>query len=75
MVLAYVMVKARTGDADRLRDEIAAVDGIVEAHIVAGDFDFIAKAEVDSPGDVRDVVASTVRNLEGVEDTETYLAM
>jgi len=75
MVLAYVMVKARTGDADRIRDEIAAIEGIVEAHIVAGDFDFIAKVDVNSPDDVRDVVASKIRALDGVEDTRTYLAM
>ncbi len=75
MVVAYLMVKAHTGEADRLKDDIEAIDGVVSAHIVAGDVDIIAKVDVDSPADVRDVVASNVQGLDGVEDTHTYIAM
>ena len=75
MVVAYVMVKAHTGDAGRLRDDIETLDGVVSAHIVAGDVDIIAKVEVDSPGMVKDIAADSVRALSGVEDTHTYIAM
>lgn len=75
MVVAYVMVKAFTGEADRLRDEIAAIDGVVSAHIVAGDVDIIAKVEVASPADVKDVSATRIQGLDGVENTRTYIAM
>ncbi len=75
LVHAYVMVKAYTGDADRLRDEIEAIEGVTSAHIVAGDVDIIAKVEVESPADVKDIAATQIQNLEGVEDTRTYIAM
>jgi DNA-binding Lrp family transcriptional regulator len=75
MVVAYVMVKAHTGEADRLKNDIEAIDGVVSAHIVAGDVDIIAKVDVDSPADVKDIAATTVQNLDGVEDTRTYVAM
>ena len=75
MVVAYVMAKAYTGEADRLADDIEAIDDVIAAHIVAGDVDIIAKVEVDSPGEVRDIAATTVQSLEGVEDTHTYVAM
>jgi DNA-binding Lrp family transcriptional regulator len=75
MVIAYVMVKAYTGEADRLKREIEAVEGVVSAHIVAGDVDVIARVEVDSPADVRQVAATEVQNIDGVEDTTTYIAM
>ncbi|QLD90853.1 Lrp/AsnC ligand binding domain-containing protein [Natronomonas salina] len=74
MVVAYIMVKAHTGDADRLRDETETVDGVVSAHIVAGDVDIIAKVDVDSPADVKDI-AKSIRDLDGVENTQTYIAM
>jgi DNA-binding Lrp family transcriptional regulator len=74
VVVAYVMVKAHTGDADRLRDDTVTIDGVVSAHIVAGDVDIIAKVEVDSPADVKDV-AKGIRDLDGVENTRTYVAM
>jgi DNA-binding Lrp family transcriptional regulator len=75
MVVAYVMVKAHTGEADRLKNDIEAIDGVVSAHIVAGDVDIIAKVEVDSPADVKDIAATTIQNLDGVENTRTYVAM
>jgi DNA-binding Lrp family transcriptional regulator len=75
MVRAYVTVKARTGEADRLRDEIRSTDGVERAHIVAGDIDFIAVVDVDSPAEVKDVAATHIQGIEGVEDTQTYIAM
>ena len=75
MVTAYVMVKAHTGDADRLKREIGAVDGVVDAHIVAGDVDLIATVSVDTPAAVKDVAATHIQDIEGVESTQTYIAM
>jgi DNA-binding Lrp family transcriptional regulator len=75
MVTAYVLAKAHTGDADRIRDDIEAVEGVVNASIVAGDVDFIAKVEVDSPAAVKDVAASGIQGVDGIEDTQTYIAM
>ena len=75
MVVAYVMVKAHTGEADRLRADLEALDGVTAAHIVAGDVDIIAKVDVASPGDVKDIAATHIQALSGVEDTHTYVAM
>jgi DNA-binding Lrp family transcriptional regulator len=75
MVRAYVMIKAHTGEADRLRDATEDVDGVERAHIVAGDIDIIAVVDVDSPSDVKDVAATEIQNIDGVEDTQTYIAM
>ena len=43
MVAAYVMVKANTGEADRLKGSILDIDGVRDAHIVAGDVDLIVR--------------------------------
>lgn len=75
MVTAYVMIKANTGQADRLREEIAGIDGVEEAHIVAGDVDIIAKVIVDTPGEVKNIAATAIQDVDGVEDTHTYIAM
>ena len=75
MVIAYVMIKANTGEADRLREAIATVDGVIDINIVAGDVDLIAKLEVDTPAEVKDVVADGVQSTGGVENTQTYIAM
>jgi len=75
MVVAYVMVKAHTGDADRLLDEISAVEGVEDVYVVAGDVDLIATVEVESTADVKAVAANQVQNVDGVENTQTYVAM
>ena len=75
MVTAYIMVKANTSEADRLKADLQAVDGVEDAHIVAGDVDFIVKVRVDSPSAVKDIAATTIQSLDGVEDTQTYIAM
>ncbi len=69
------MVKAHTGEADRLKREIAAIDGVENVHIVAGDVDLIAVVEVESPAAVKDVAATYIQAIEGVETTQTYVAM
>ncbi len=74
MVTAYVMVKALSGEADRIKTDIAAIEGVVAVHIVAGDVDLIAKLDVDSPADVKGL-ATNVRGIDGVDTTQTYIAM
>ncbi|GGL49813.1 Lrp/AsnC family transcriptional regulator [Halocalculus aciditolerans] len=75
MVTAYVLIKANTGEADRLLDEILAIDGVADAHVVAGDVDLIAKVRVDTPKHVKDIAADSIQRIAGVEDTETYISM
>lgn len=75
VVVAYVMVKANTGEADRLRREIDAVEGVVAAHVVAGDVDIVAKLEVPDTAAVKRVAADEIQTIDGVESTETFVAM
>jgi transcriptional regulator, AsnC family len=75
MVRAYVMIKAQTGEADRLREATTAVDGVQRAHIVAGDVDLIAVVDVDTPAGVKDVAATQIQSIDGVGTTQTYVAM
>jgi DNA-binding Lrp family transcriptional regulator len=65
MVTAYVMITASSGDADRIKDEISTFDGVTDAHIVAGDVDFIAKVDV----------AARIQGIDGIISTRTYIAM
>ena len=75
MVTAYIMIKANTGEADRLQDYIERIEGVRSAHIVAGDVDLIAKVNVDSPAEVKEIAATEIQATQGVEDTQTYIAM
>ncbi|WP_265110148.1 Lrp/AsnC family transcriptional regulator [Halosolutus halophilus] len=75
MVTAFVMIKANTGEADRLRDSVESIEGVQSAHIVAGDVDIIAKAQVETPAAVKEIAATQIQGISGIEDTQTYIAM
>lgn len=75
MVTAYVMIKANTGEADRLQRAVADIEGVINAHVVAGDVDVIAKLDVPDPAAVKRVAADEIQRVDGVEDTQTYVAM
>ena len=75
MVTAYILVKTRTGDADRMRNAIADIDGVVDVSIVAGDVDIIAKVDVETPAAVKSVAADGIHRIEGVDTTRTYVSM
>lgn len=75
MVSAYIMVKANTGEADRLKEEITGIDGVERAHIVAGDVDLIVVVDVDTPAEVKDIAAGELQSIDGVSSTQTYIAM
>jgi len=74
-VTAYILVKSNTSEADRVKAAIESLDGVTGTDIVAGDVDFIAKVSVDSPGAVKDTVAGGIQPIDGVETTQTYIAM
>ena len=75
MVTAYVMIKSLTGEADRMKNDIASIDGVEDVHIVAGDVDLIAKVDVESTAAVKDVAATQIHGVDGVDSTQTYIAM
>jgi DNA-binding Lrp family transcriptional regulator len=75
VVIAYVLVEASTGEADRIAAGIRAVDSVESVHVVAGDIDFVVRVVVDSPAAVRAAVVSAITGIDGVENTRTYLAM
>jgi len=75
VVVAYIMVKAHTGEAEALRQAIADIDGVESVAIVAGDVDLIAKIDVETPADVKTIAAERIQDTDGVEDTRTYVAM
>ncbi len=75
MVYAFVLIKTGAGASAGVLDSLEGITGIVEAHIVAGEYDIIAEVEVDEVHDVLDVVSSGVQTLDGVLDTKTYIAL
>lgn len=74
MVHAFVLLKTGAGMSPSVIETINGIDGIVEAHIVAGEFDIIAELDVGDVHDILDIVSNRIQPLEGILDTRTYIA-
>ena len=74
MVHAFVMVETAAGAAEEVVTAALGSDAVVEAHVVAGEYDVIAEVQGDTvDGVVRD--AAALRSVAGVRDSTTYVAM
>lgn len=69
------MVKTAAGKSEALLDSVRALDGVEEAHIVAGQYDIIVEAVGEEVYDLMHGVATEMRDLDGVADTKTYICL
>ncbi|MFB6243756.1 MAG: Lrp/AsnC family transcriptional regulator [Halobaculum sp.] len=75
MVYAYVMVRAGTGVVEQVASAVREVSEVLEAHVVAGDYDVIAEVETDEMYEAMQVVARKIHELDGAEATKTYVSI
>lgn len=75
MVRAFIMVKTAAGKSAELQNRIREMGAILDAHVVAGQYDVIVEAEGEEVYDVIHSVATDVTELEGVLDTRTYICL
>ncbi len=77
---AYVLIKIATetdvcGFSRSVVDKIAKMKGVVDAHLLFGDFDAILKLNLPKIHDVENMVMEEIRMIEGVESTLTLLCV
>jgi len=75
MVRAFIMVKTAAGKSAELQDRIREMDAVLDAHVVAGQYDVIVEAEGEEVYTVINAVATDLHNLEGIVDTRTYVCL
>jgi len=75
MVRAFIMVKTAAGKSADLQNRIREMEAVLDANVVAGQYDIIVEAESEEMYDVIHTVATDVRELDGVVDTRTYICL
>jgi DNA-binding Lrp family transcriptional regulator len=71
MVRAYVLIQAEVGQAARVANEVAEVDGVGSAVAVTGPYDLIAIVEAASIDDLGRMVVSRIQGVKGITRTLT----
>jgi Lrp/AsnC family transcriptional regulator, leucine-responsive regulatory protein len=76
LVFTTVSLDRTTPDVfDRFKASIESHPEILEAHLVAGGFDYLLKIRVRDMRAYRDLIARTVWSISGVRETHTYVVM
>ena len=75
MVRAFIMVKTAAGKSADLQNQIREMDAVLDAHVVAGQYDIIVEAEGEEVYTVIHTVATDLNELTGVTDTRTYICL
>ena len=75
MVDAYAMLDTAAGTADDVCQTLRDSEDIAEVYAIAGDFDVIVELTGETPRDILETVTDTIRPLEGVGTTRTYVCI
>ncbi len=75
-LLAFVFLRFRPGQPyDELIERVSAHPNVLEAHHVAGEFDFLVKFRCGGVADLERIVVEEFRDRLGCERTNTVIAL
>jgi uncharacterized protein with GYD domain len=75
MVRAFIMTTTSAGTSTELQQRVCELDPVLDATVVAGEYDIVAEAESDEVYTVIHAVATEMHELDGVIDTRTYICL
>jgi len=73
--MAFVLINAEIGSEEEVLKELKKVEGVVEAYVVYGVYDVVAKIRADTMDKLKDVVTWHVRRLNKVRSTLTMIVV
>ena len=68
---AYVLIQTDVGRSAQVAEEVGAIDGVIAAHNVTGNYDVIVLAEADSMDDLGRLVVNKIQLINGITRTTT----
>jgi len=73
MVTAYVLITSKSGEERIVLDALQKLEEIKEAKIVYGEYDIVAKIQVEDVGKLNDFLLEKVRPIKSIEKTSTLI--
>ncbi len=68
---AYVLIQTDVGRSAQVAEEVGAIDGVIAAHNVTGNYDVIVLAEAESMDDLGRLVVNEIQLINGITRTTT----
>jgi len=75
MPLAFVLINTEIGSESEVLGSLRKIDAVVEAYMVYGVYDVVAKVKADTMDKLKEIVTWHVRRLEKVRSTLTMIVI
>lgn len=75
MPRAYVTIVTSANMSPTVIEQLEDIEAVIDAHIVAGDFDIIAELEARETSDMLPIVTKRIQGIDGVGHTRTYIVL
>jgi DNA-binding Lrp family transcriptional regulator len=75
MPTAFVFITTNPVSMPVVLENVRAIDGVVEAEMVYGVFDIVAKVQTETMDQLKQIIAYKIRSLANVLKTDTLLAV
>lgn len=75
MRIALVLINTETGVEETVLEKLKKMKNVKEAFIVYGVYDIIVKVEAKDLEELRDIVSTRIRRVEGVRSTVTLIVI
>ena len=72
MATCYVLIKSQPGMETKVFQSLKKIPGILDSHILFGDFDIISKLEEKDFEQIAEDIIEKIRKIEGVLETKTF---
>lgn len=72
---AYLAVHTAAGTSPEVLATIEDMEEVLDAHVVAGNYDLIVELEAEETEDLLPVVTRDVQGIDGVGATRTYVVL
>jgi len=71
MTIGFVLIKAVPSHEHKVYNKLSNISEIIKLHPLFGEYDFIAKVEVENYDKLGSIVVNKIRSVEGVLSTKT----
>ena len=75
MPIAYVLINTEPEKMEEVAREIKKIKGVVEASMVYGVYDIVAKIQTETMDRLKEIVASQIRRMESVRSSATMIVI
>lgn len=73
-MIVFVIAEVELGREKEVSEELAKVDGVTEVYVMTGEYDVLAKIDVEKPEEALDLIMDKIRKINGIEETRTIFA-